>query len=138
MTNTETNTLPVWLVVAIWAVIALVLNIIGVFSNPDRTPLDLLIAIIGPPILFAFAYSLSKKVRTLSLSLDLRLLTAMQGWRIVGVMFLSSCRWAYCLALLHGPQGSAISLWVRMLHLWFLLYRDKLRVGKNMLCCSTF
>ena len=88
MTNTKTNTLPVWLVVAIWAVIALVLNIIGVFSNPNQTPLALLIAVIGPPILFAFAYSLSNKVRTLSLSLDLRLLTAMQGWRLIGVMFL--------------------------------------------------
>lgn len=89
MANQETNTSPVWLVVAAWGVISLVLNIFGVFApHPDKPPLAFLISVIGPPILFAFAYSLSTKVRTLSLSLDLRLLTAIQAWRLVGVMFL--------------------------------------------------
>ena len=89
MTNTETNTSPVWLVVALWAMTSLVLNIFGLFApHPDKPPLAFLISVIGPPILFVFAYSLSEKVRTLSLSLDLRLLTAIQAWRLVGVMFL--------------------------------------------------
>ena len=57
MTNMETNTWPVWLVVAIWPVISLVLNIIGVFAPPsEKLPLALLASVIGPPILFAIAY----------------------------------------------------------------------------------
>lgn len=83
------NTLPVWLVIAAWATLSLILNVLGLFApHPDTPPLALLIAVMGPPILFVIAYSLSARVRTLSLSLDLRLLTAMQGWRIIGAMFL--------------------------------------------------
>jgi hypothetical protein len=89
MTNATTNTLPVWLVVVAWAALSIILNFLGVLANPpDKPPIPLLISVIGPPTLFAIAYSLSARVRTLSLSLDLRLLTAMQGWRIIGAMFL--------------------------------------------------
>jgi hypothetical protein len=89
MTNTSSNTLSVWLVVATWAALSLILNILGVFDNPpDKPPLALLISVILPPTLFGIAYALSARVRTLSLSLDLRLLTAMQAWRIIGAMFL--------------------------------------------------
>lgn len=89
VTRTETNTMPVWLVVAAWAALVVVLGALGVFAtHPDRPPLPLLIAVVGPPILFLIAYSLSAKVRELSLGLDLRLLTAIQAWRVIGGMFL--------------------------------------------------
>jgi hypothetical protein len=89
MTDTGTNTLPVWFVVIAWAALSLILNVLGVFTAyPDQPPFALLVAIIGPPILFVIAYALSANVRTLSLSLDLRLLTAMQGWRVIGALFL--------------------------------------------------
>ena len=89
MTDPETNTLPVWFVVIAWAALSLILNVLGVFAtHPDKPPLALLTSVIGPPILFVIAYSFSAKVRTLSLSLDLRLLTAMQAWRVIGAMFL--------------------------------------------------
>ena len=89
MTDTETNTLPAWFVVVAWAALALILNVLGVFAtHPDKPPLALLTSVIGPAILFVIAYFFSAKVRTLSLSLDLRLLTAMQAWRVVGAMFL--------------------------------------------------
>jgi hypothetical protein len=89
MTDKDTNTLPVWCVVIAWAALSLILNVLGVFAtHPDKPPLALLISVIGPPILFVIAYSFSANVRTLSLSLDLRLLTAMQAWRVVGAMFL--------------------------------------------------
>jgi hypothetical protein len=89
MTNTTTNTLPVWLVVAAWAALSVILNMLGIFINPpDKPPLALLVSVILPPILFLIGYALSSKVRTLSLNLDLRLLTAMQAWRIIGAMFL--------------------------------------------------
>src|SRR5262245_41296747 len=88
MTDVETNTLPVWFVVIAWAALSLILNVLGVFTAyPDQPPFALLVAIIGP-ILFLIAYAFSANVRTLSLRLDLRLLTAMQGWRVIGAMFL--------------------------------------------------
>jgi hypothetical protein len=87
--STETNTLPVWFVVIAWAALSLILNVLGVFTtHPDQPPVALLTAIIGPPILFLIAYFFSANVRTLSLRLDLRLLTAMQGWRVIGATFL--------------------------------------------------
>ena len=74
---------------AAWAALSVLLNISGVFApDPDQPPLAFLLSIIGPPILFAIAYASSSTVRKLSLSLDLRLLTAIQAWRLVGVMFL--------------------------------------------------
>jgi hypothetical protein len=87
--NTEANTLRVWFVVIAWAALSLILNVLGVFTaHPDQPPFALLTAIIGPPVLFLIAYAISANVRTLSLRLDLRLLTAMQGWRVIGAMFL--------------------------------------------------
>ena len=89
MTNTEANTLLPWFVVAAWAAFSLILNILGVFAtHPDKPPLPLLIAVVGPPIFFVIAHRLSATVRTHSLSLDLRLLTAMQAWRVIGALFL--------------------------------------------------
>jgi hypothetical protein len=89
MTDIETNTLPVWFVVMAWAALSLILNVLGVFTaHLDRPPFALLTAIIGPPIAFLIAYAFSANVRTHSLHLDLRLLTAMQGWRVIGAMFL--------------------------------------------------
>jgi hypothetical protein len=87
--NTDSNSLPVWLAVIAWAALSLILNVVGVFTaHPKEPPFALLTAVIGPPALFLIAYVLSPKVRTLSLCLDLRLLTAMQGWRVIGAMFL--------------------------------------------------
>jgi hypothetical protein len=83
------NTLPVWFVVIAWAALSFILNVLGVFTAyPNQPPFALLVAIIGPPILFLIAYAFSANVRTLSLRLDFRLLTAMQGWRVIGALFL--------------------------------------------------
>src|SRR5215510_6971866 len=89
MTDIEPNTLPIWFVVIAWAALSLILNVLGVFTaHPDQPPFALLTAIIGPPIVFLIAYAFSANVRTRSLHLDLRLLTAMQGWRVIGATFL--------------------------------------------------
>ena len=89
MTRTEPNTWPVWLVVIAWAALVLVLSGFGVFAlDPGKPPLPLLAAVLVPPVLFVAAYALSSKVRAAALSLDLRLLTAMQAWRVIGGMFL--------------------------------------------------
>ena len=89
MTVIEPNTLPVWVVVIAWAALSLLLTVLGVFAtDPDEPPVALLISVIGPVVVLVIAYSFSEKVRTLSLSLDLRLMTAIQAWRVIGAMFL--------------------------------------------------
>jgi hypothetical protein len=89
MTSTEANNGAIYLVVAAWAALSLVLNALGLFvSDPDKPPLPLLIAVLAPPTVFGVAYTVSPRVRAVSLGLDLRLLTAIQSWRVIGGMFL--------------------------------------------------
>ena len=106
MTNTEAHTLLLWFVVAAWAVLSLTLNILGVFAtHPDKPPLPLLISVVGPPILFVIAYRLSATVRTHALRLDLRLLTAMQAWRVIGAMFLVLMSFGFLPGTFAWPAG---------------------------------
>ena len=137
--DTGTNTLPVWFVVIAWAAFSLILNVLGVFAtSSDKPPLPLLISVIGPPILFVIAYSFSAKVRTLSLSLDLRLLTAMQAWRVVGAMFLVLMSFGLLPGTFAWPAGIGDLIVGAYLHLWFWRYCADLGVGTNMLSCSMF
>lgn len=72
-----------------WAALLVVLNLRGTFVGvPGRPPLPLLLSVLVPPALFLLAYATSARVRATALGLDLRLLTAIQGWRLVGAMFL--------------------------------------------------
>jgi len=45
-------------------------------------------AIVGPSLLFALVYVASRRARAFALGLDLRFLTALQSWRVLGVGFL--------------------------------------------------
>ena len=76
-------------IIAIWFVLALLLNIAGVFeARADQAPIALGLSVVGPPILFGALYLYSNGFRSLVLALDLKLLTAIQAWRFAGVMFL--------------------------------------------------
>ena len=89
MTNSRINNVVVVVVAVVWAILIIVLSARGVFAtDPSKPPLPLLLSFIVPPILFLVSYVLSTKVRQVSLALDLRLLTAMQGWRVIGGVFL--------------------------------------------------
>jgi len=89
MTNSRSNNVVVVVVAVVWATLIIVLSARGVFAtDPSKPPLPLLFSFIVPPILFLVSYALSTKVRQVSLALDLRLLTAMQGWRVIGGVFL--------------------------------------------------
>jgi hypothetical protein len=76
-------------VLAAWLLGVLVAGIAGVFeSGPTSPPLAVLMAVAAPPLLFAAAYRASRRFRDFVLAIDLRLLTAIQGWRVLGGMFL--------------------------------------------------
>lgn len=106
MTDIETHSILVGFVIVAWAALSLILNVFGVFTQPpDKPPLALLIPVIGVPLVFLIAYAFSTKVRRLALGLDLRLLTAMQAWRIIGVMFLVLMSFGFLPGTFAWPAG---------------------------------
>lgn len=105
MKNENIST-PILLILALWAAFVLMLGSIGTFMvEPDEPPLTLLVYIIGPPILFIIAYAFSDRVHAISHTIDLRLLTALQAWRIVGVMFLVLMHFDLLPGLFAWPAG---------------------------------
>jgi hypothetical protein len=78
----------------------------GVFeSGAGRPPLALLVAILLPPALFVAAYRVSTHFRRFVLGLDLRLLTAVQAWRVLGGTFLFLYAFDLRPALFAFPAG---------------------------------
>jgi len=75
--------------VAVWLLVTWVAGARGAFlSSPSQPPLPLLLAILAPPLVFAGACRWSQRWRAFALSIDLRWLIAVQGWRVIGAMFL--------------------------------------------------
>jgi hypothetical protein len=85
---------------AIWLGGVLSLAALGAFAgSPTQPPLGIFLAVVLPPLLFALFYRLSLRFRNFALAIDLRWLTAIQAWRVIGVMFLAF----YAFGLLPGP-----------------------------------
>lgn len=75
--------LAAWFALALYAVLAGWLR-----AEPGAASPLLLVAVVGPPLLFLGACRASSGLRAFAQSLDIRLLVAMQGWRVLGGMFL--------------------------------------------------
>ena len=76
-------------VLLVWFSLILVGNFRGIFRpGPDEPPLNLLLAALIPVAVFAISYVSFAGFRRFVLSLDLRLITLLQGWRVVGAGFL--------------------------------------------------
>ena len=74
---------------ALWFALSLILNLTGVFeARADALPLAFGLAVAGPPIIFGLLIWQWEHFRRFVLSFDLKLLTAIQAWRLVGVIFL--------------------------------------------------
>ncbi len=94
------------IVLAAWFVVVLAAGTAGVFeSAPSRPPLAILVAVAGPPLLFALGYRASRPFRGFVLGIDLRLLTAMQSWRVMGGMFLALYAFDLLPGLFAWPAG---------------------------------
>lgn len=77
-------------VLAAWFALVFLLGATGAFVRPPGTPpIPILLGVTVPLILFLAAYSASDAFKTWVLSADLRLLTAIQGWRAAGLGFLA-------------------------------------------------
>ena len=73
-------------VLVLWFSLMLALNFLGVFG-PSTPDLYTYLAILVPLTLFAASYVGVAGFRRFVLSLDLRLLTIVQAWRVVGAAF---------------------------------------------------
>jgi hypothetical protein len=94
------------IVLVAWLLVVLGAGAAGVFeSGPSRPPLAILVAVAGPPLLFALGYRASRALRAFVLGIDLRLLTAIQGWRVIGAMFLALYAFDLLPGLFAWPAG---------------------------------
>lgn len=93
-------------VLVAWFLIVLAAAARGAFfAGAAQPPLALLAAVTGPPVLFGLAYRLSRRFRAFALGIDLRLLTAVQGWRVIGIMFLALYAFGLLPGLFAWPAG---------------------------------
>jgi hypothetical protein len=100
-----TKTLTI--VLAVWFVVVLAAGAAGVFeSAPPRPPLPVLVAVAGPLLLFALTYRASRRFRDFARGIDLRLLTAVQSWRVLGGMFLALYAFGLLPGLFAWPAGT--------------------------------
>jgi hypothetical protein len=75
---------------SIWLLLVVSLGAAGAFVGPPRTPpLAIAIAVAAPLVLFFACLRLSQSFRDFVLSVDLRLIAAIQAWRWAGLGFLS-------------------------------------------------
>jgi hypothetical protein len=91
---------------AIWFGGVIFLAAVGAFAaSPTQPPLGIFLAVVLPPLLFALLYRLSGRLRDFALAIDLRWLTAIQGWRVIGVMFLAFHAFGLLPGLFAWPAG---------------------------------
>jgi len=75
-------------VLVVWFLLALAGSLLGAFDSEPRPPLPLGLAAVIPVAAFALCYLTSVRFREFVWSLDLRILTAAQTWRVGGIVFL--------------------------------------------------
>jgi hypothetical protein len=75
-------------VVALWFLLALGGSLLGVFDSEPRPPIPLGLATVVPVAAFVSWYLTSARFREFVSSLDLRMLTLAQTWRVGGIVFI--------------------------------------------------
>jgi len=91
---------------AVWLGGVLALAAAGAFAgSPTRPPLGILLAVVLPPLILAVLYRLLARFRAFALAVDLRWLTAIQAWRVVGMMFLVLYAFGLLPGLFAWPAG---------------------------------
>ena len=75
-------------ILVVWFLLAVAGSLLGVFDSEPRPPLPLGLAAVIPVTLFAFCYLTSARFQEFVMSLDLRILTVAQTWRVGGIVFL--------------------------------------------------
>jgi hypothetical protein len=98
--------LAVAIALAVWLGLVLSLGAAGAFSAaPGTPPLPIAIGVAAPLLLFFVSLRLSQNFREFVLSLDLRLVAAIQAWRMAGLGFLSLYAYQVLPAVFALPAG---------------------------------
>lgn len=91
---------------SVWLGLVVKLAANGSFALlPGYAPVLTLAAILGPPLIFALALLSIPRFRSWALSLDPALLTALQGWRILGGGFLMLYAFGHLPGFFAFPAG---------------------------------
>jgi hypothetical protein len=94
------------IVLVAWLLTVLVAGHGGMFeAAAGQPPLGLLIALAAPLFLFAVLYRTVTAFRRFVLGADLRFLTVVQAWRVLGVMFLALYAYDLLPGLFAWPAG---------------------------------
>jgi hypothetical protein len=89
-----------------WLTLILVLGARGAFVTPGGgPPLALLIGLVAPLTLFLVGYSAIRPLREFILSVDLRVIAAIQAWRWAGFGFLSLYTYKILPGIFAWPAG---------------------------------
>jgi len=96
----------VYTVLAVWFVVVVVLGARGAYATPTQSPpLPILLGVMTPLLVFALAYATSQAFRQFVRSADLVFLTAVQGWRAGGLVFLAFSAYGLLPKLFAWPAG---------------------------------
>jgi hypothetical protein len=88
MTNEKYKKLAA-ILIGVWFIIAISASALHAFRTaPDRPPLLLGLAVLGPIVLFLSWFAASDGFRQYALSLNPRILTIVHSWRVGGFVFL--------------------------------------------------
>ncbi len=80
----------VWTVLMLWGASATFLASKGVFNAPpDEPPLAILIAALGPAVIFLVVYAVFRPLREWTDALDISEVIGVQSWRVIGFAFLA-------------------------------------------------
>lgn len=98
--------LAVAIALAVWLLLIVSLGIAGAFVGPPGTPpLPIAIGVAAPLAVFFASLRLSQPFREFVISLDLRLIVAMQAWRCAGMGFLDLYAFKVLPAVFALPAG---------------------------------
>jgi hypothetical protein len=92
-------------VIALWFLLAVSGSLLGIFDSEPRPPIPLGLAAVVPVAVYGILYLISHRFRDFVLSLDLRILTLAQTWRIGGIVFLILYRQAALPGVFALPAG---------------------------------
>ncbi len=87
--TTRRMTSTLWWVVAGWAAVVTLSGAVGLFAANSAPPVALGLVVAGPPLLVVGLLVWSTPFRAWARAADLRVLTVLQMWRVVGFAFVA-------------------------------------------------
>jgi hypothetical protein len=120
---------------ALWLALVFALGATGaLLGRPGAPPLAMSVAVVAPLLVFVAGYRLSVAFRGFVLALDLRVLTAIHGWRFAGLAFIALATFSVLPGVFAWPAGlgdMAMGLTAPWL-VWALLRHPAAALGRRL------